>query len=75
MTVIFTNKALDKMKQLSITEDTVRDVYTSGEERLLGNFHTKQKKHFNLEIGVVYTKEKMTGNPIIVSVWKRTNRR
>lgn len=73
--IIFTNNALKKMKDIGLSESKVIEVYSTGEDRKYGDSKIKQKKYLGYEIGVIYSFDKVNSQPIIVSVWQRTNRR
>ncbi len=68
---LFTNKALRKMKYLGISEYSVNDVFFHGtviKENMMA------RKYNGYEIGIVYDRDKRTGQYIIFSVWKRSRR-
>lgn len=72
---IFTNNALAKMKNLGLSEGAVLDAFNSGqtEASKFGGW-LAVKKYPGYEIGVHYNKNQQ-GAWIIISVWKRDNRR
>jgi hypothetical protein len=74
--IIFTNKALSKMKDLGLSESYVLDAFNSGtvEKWSTGGGHNSVKKYTDYEIGVAWTTDPQ-GKYIITSVWKRNNRR
>lgn len=71
---IFTNRALQKMKALGLSESTVMDAYNHGqsEESSYGGWNAI-KKYPGYEIGVYYNRDK-DGKYKIISVWKRNRR-
>lgn len=72
--IIFTNRALSKMKQIAISEKPALEVLKSGIHEKLGNFITSHRKYGASELGVVYTRQK-DGKYKIVGAWRRSNRR
>jgi len=75
-TPIFTDNALNKMKSWGVSEQTAKEVYYKGDtekSRVPGAMQSIKKYH-GYEIGVVWSR-KPTGQYVIISVWKRTNRR
>lgn len=74
--VIFTNHALSKMKAWGLSEDYVLDALQHGETEN-ANFGGKWntiRKYPSYEIGVNFDRND-SGQTVIVSVWKRCNRR
>jgi len=74
--VIFTNKALTKMKDLGLSESYVLDTFNSGaiEKWSVGGGNNSIKKYNGYEIGVAWIRDEK-GSYVITSVWKRVNRR
>ncbi len=72
--VIFTNRALLKLKQIALSEKTALEILRSGIHEKLGNFITAHRKYGTSELGVVYTRLK-DGKYKIVGAWRRGNRR
>ena len=74
MNIIWTNRALSKMKSLSLSEAEVLDAFNKGETEKsnLGGFNAI-KKYPGREIGVYYNR-KFTGEYVIISVWERMRR-
>jgi hypothetical protein len=74
LNVIFTNNALNKMKALFLTENTILDAFNKGETEKSSYGGWKAiKKYPGYEIGVFYNR-KPTGEWVIISVWKRNRR-
>ena len=72
--VIFTNNALAKMKNLSLSEKDVLDTFRKGEtEKSNYGGWNAIKKYPGEEVGVYYNR-KTTGEYLIISVWKRKRR-
>ena len=71
---IFTNKALEKMTKLSLSESLVMDVFNTGETEAskIGGWNAV-KKFSGQEIGVYFIRDER-GVYKIVSVWKRERR-
>jgi hypothetical protein len=74
--IIFTNKALTKMKDLGLSESYVLDTFNSGtiEKWSVGRGNNSIKKYNGYEIGVAWIRDE-EGSYVITSVWKRVNRR
>ncbi len=69
--LLFTNKAIEKMKAWSLTEEDVADVFFHG---TVLKEHTMSRKYNGYEIGLVYGQDRRTGQYIIFSAWKRERR-
>ena len=65
----FTNNAIKKMSQWSLSEADVKDVFYHG--GVVVKQHMMVKKYSGYEIGLYFFQDKQTGQYIISSVWKR----
>lgn len=72
--VIFTNRALKKLKEHGLKESYAVDVINSGEweDSDFGGNWNAVKKYSNYEVGVNFSKE--DGKIKVISVWKRNRR-
>jgi hypothetical protein len=69
--IVFTRKAIERMKDRGLTEADAIDVVLHGwvlKENML------VRKYNGFEIGVVYGKDRRTGQTIVFSAWKRERR-
>lgn len=69
--LLFTNKAIAKMKAIQVTEADCQDVFRHGsviKESMMS------RKYNGYEIGIVFGRDKKTGQYIIFSAWKRERR-
>jgi hypothetical protein len=69
--VFFTRKALAKMKQSGLSERDALDVYRHGS--VVKN-NMMVRKYNGYEIGIWFYKDHITGQPGIISIWKRERR-
>ena len=69
--VSFTKNAQVKMKQWGIAEGDCLDVYYHGS--VVKN-NMMVRKHNGYEVGIWFFADRVTGKPIISSVWKRGRR-
>ena len=69
--VFFTKNAQAKMKQWGLSEGDALDVYYHG--TIVKN-NMMVRKHNGFEVGIWFFADRVTGKPIISSVWKRTRR-
>lgn len=68
-------KTINKMKSLGISESYVLDVFNNGESKMLpSGMRAMIKKYSGYEIGVGYIQDSVTGEYVIVAVWKRERR-
>ncbi len=72
--VIFTNNALNKMRQLCLSEASVMEAFNNGntERPSFGGYNAIRKLP-GREIGVHYDRNQ-TGEGVIISVWMRNRR-
>lgn len=73
----FPPKVLNKMKNLSVTENDILDVYNHGEygKTITGtNMAVKKYPSQGYEIGIYYSANKYASGDVILSVWKRSRR-
>ena len=73
---VFTNKALEKMRELQISEIQVLDVFNNGtvEKWTNGKGCNSYKKYTGYEMGAAWFRDEK-GVYRITTVWKRDNRR
>jgi hypothetical protein len=69
--VSFTKNAQKKMKQWGLSEADARDVYYYGS--VVKN-NMIVRKHNGYEVGIWFFADRITGKPIISSVWRRARR-
>ena len=69
--LLFTNKAIAKMKAIQVTESDCQDVFYHG---TVIKESMKSRKYNGYEIGVVFGRDKKTRQYIIFSAWKRERR-
>jgi hypothetical protein len=67
----FTNNFHLKAKAWGLSEADARDVYYRGS---VIKPNMMLRKYNGYEIGIYYFKDKLTGQPIITSIWKRDRR-
>lgn len=74
--VVFTNKALSKMKDYGFSETIALDTFNTGsvEKWSTSGGYNSIKKYNGYEVGVAWIQD-TNGKYIITSVWKRDNRR
>jgi hypothetical protein len=72
--IIWTNRVLEKMKTLGLTEAHVLDAFNTGEveKSKIGGFNAI-KKYPGRELGVYYDR-RTSGEYVIMSVWERKRR-
>lgn len=70
-TLIFTNRAIEKIKAWNLSEADVADVFFHGE---VIKDHLMSRKYNGYEIGLAYGQDRITGQYIIYSAWKRERR-
>jgi hypothetical protein len=66
-----------KLRNLSLSENDIHDVYTNGEiQKNLANGMAVIKKYpsYGYEIGLFYAVDSNTGEIVITHVWKRERR-
>ena len=69
----FPNKTLNKMKNLSISQNDVLDTFNSGEHFSTAtgsHMMVKRYQSFGYEIGLYYVLDNFSGRPVITHVWK-----
>jgi len=71
--IIFTNRALSKMKTNGVSEHQALDTFNSGKVEKYGFGMNVIKKHSDYEIGVFYIVDNSKKYKIL-SVWKRARR-
>ena len=76
--IIWTNNALEKLKELGLSEEYVLDAFKKGQVEKTGgkgNYGrwNAVKKYRGYEIGVNYDR-RPDGRWVIISVWKRNRR-
>lgn len=69
--LLFTNKAIEKMKVWNLTEADVADVFFHG---MVIKEHLMSRKYNGYEIGLVYGRDRRSGQYIIYAAWKRERR-
>ena len=69
--VFFTKNAQAKLKWWGLSEKDVLDVYHHGS---VVKQHMMVRKYYGYEIGIWFFADRVTGKPIISSVWKRGRR-
>jgi hypothetical protein len=69
--VFFTKNALSKMKQWGLSEADALDVYYHGS--IVKN-NMMVRKYNGYELGIWFFADRVTGKPIISSVWRRARR-
>lgn len=72
---IFTNFILDKMKKMTLSETQIMDVWNNGNRITLSSgADALVRKYYDSEIGVIYTRDKDTGNYVLINCWTRARR-
>lgn len=72
---IFTNFILQKMRTLTLSETQILDVWRNGEVVTLpSGADAVKRKYYDHEIGVIYTRDKETGEYILINCWDRGRR-
>jgi hypothetical protein len=69
--VSFTKNAQTKMKQWGLSEADALDVYYHGS---IEKQNMMVRKHNGYEVGIWFFADRVTGKPIISSVWKKERR-
>jgi hypothetical protein len=69
--VSFTKNAQTKMKQWVLSEADALDVYYHGS---IEKQNMMVRKHNGYEVGIWFFADRVTGKPIISSVWKKERR-
>ncbi len=68
-------KTVSKIITLGISESNVLDTFNNGESKTLSSgMKAMVKKYNGYEIGVGYTQNNLTGEYVIIAVWKRERR-
>lgn len=68
-------KTISKMQRLGLGETRVLDVFNHGEyKRLPSGADAMVKKYAGYEVGLLYTRDSITGEYIITHVWTRARR-
>jgi hypothetical protein len=67
----FTRKCIQQMKDWSLSEKDITDVFRHGQLR---DENMLIRKYDGYEIGMYYFRDTKTGNYIVSSVWKRERR-
>lgn len=72
---IFTNYILDKMRRLTLSESQILDVWNHGSRITLSSgSDALVRKYFDYEIGIIYARDKKTGDYILMNCWTRNRR-
>ena len=75
MPPLFPRKTINSMKKLRLSEPQVLDVFNKGKKiKLSSGAPAIVRKYSGYEIGLIYTRDQITGEYIITYVWKKDRR-
>lgn len=66
--LVFTKKCREKMERWGLSEEDVKDVFFHGQEVKKGMM---QRKYYGYEVGMIFFRDKKTGDYVASSAWKR----